>query len=117
MGTKVEWGWKVKQRKDGSLIIIDEGSYQLLPEVYEDTGFTASTVDLTFNADTGRNSIDGWLINDGPDPLTAAFARDGVTYSSAFTVSNNETIDLSKFDIHTLRLTTAGDAAYRVVMI
>ena len=118
MGTKVEWGWKIKQRKDGTIIIIDEGSYRLLPKVYEGSVVNPATVDLDMNADTGRNSIDGWIINDGPAAMQVSFSRDGVVFSEAWTVLTvGETNDLSKFDIDTLRLTSTGTSAYRILLI
>ena len=72
---------------------------------------------IDFNADAGRNSVDGWITVD-TNSLTVEFSRDGLTYGDPWTMNTGENTHLLNFDIDSLRLTHLGsDAAYRIVLI
>jgi hypothetical protein len=89
---------------------------------YEDTDFTAgdSPFVIDFNADTGRNSIDGWIIcgGGGNGDILIEISADGATYGDQFTMKNGENAILKGWDIDTIRITHSGtDSAYRVTLI
>lgn len=73
---------------------------------------------IDFNTDAGRNSVDGWITNDGPGSMSVAFSRDGITYGDNWTMLSGENTHFLGFDIDSLRLTHSGtDGAYRIVLI
>lgn len=88
-------------------------------KTYEDASFLVgdSPFTIDFNDDTGRNSKEGWIINDGPGDFTVQFSRDGVTFGEPWTMKTGELTNVANFDIDTLILTRVGDSAYRVVLI
>lgn len=90
-----------------------------LNETFEDTSFVAgdSPAVLNFNAATGRNSVDGYVICDGPGNMIVDFSRDGATYGGAWTMYSGEMIGVRNYDIHSLRITWVADSAYRVNLI
>jgi len=79
------------------------------------TGISPLLID--FNADAGRNSVDGWITNDGTGDISVAFSRDGVTFGDDWTMKEGENTHFLGFDIDTLRLTWVADADYRIVLI
>jgi hypothetical protein len=74
---------------------------------------------LDFNADAGRNAVDGWITCDGTGvEMTVAFSRDGITFGDDWTIRSGENTGVRNFDIDQLRLTHTGDdVPYRVVLI
>jgi len=90
-----------------------------LNETFEDSNFQAgdSPALLQFNSAAGRNSVDGYVINDGPGAVIVDFSRDGATYGGAWTMYSGEMIGVRNYDIHTLRITHVADSAYRVNLI
>jgi len=96
-----------------------EGVYPGLMETYEDTSFVTgdSPATLDFNADAGRNSTDGYCINDGAGDFYVDYSRDGITFSDKATIKVGERLSLLRLDIDKLRITWIADSSYRVVMI
>jgi hypothetical protein len=77
-----------------------------------------SPLTIDFNADAGRNAIDGWITCDGAGDILVAFSRDGTTFGDNWTIRTGENTSFFRFDIDSLRLTHTGtDSDYRVVLI
>lgn len=95
------------------------GAIDGLNVVFEDTSFVAgdSPAILDFNGSTGRNALDGYIINDGLGDFTVEFTRDGSTYGPAWTMKAGENMSLRNYDIDSLRITHVADSAYRVNLI
>lgn len=98
---------------------VREGHYDFDNKTYEDTlTVDNSPVTVDFNDDTGRNAVEGWIINDGAGTLTVAVSRRGLVFGDAFTVKKGETVDFLRLDIDSLKLTHSGtDADYRIFLI
>jgi hypothetical protein len=112
-------GFDAQVDRNGNLHV-REGVRDFDNKVYEDTDFVLgdSPVTLDFNADTGRNAVEGWIISDGPGDFTVDISRDGLTFGDAFTMKKNEQVDLLRLNIDKLRITHGGtDSAYRVFLI
>lgn len=94
-------------------------SLPFLNVVFEDTSFVAgdSPVVLDFNAAAGRNSVDGYIINDGAGDFTVEFSRDGSTFGPAWTMKAGEMIGVRNYDIDSLRITHIADSSYRINLI
>ncbi len=99
----------------GSLTAAIDG----LNETYEDTSFLVgdSPFVADFNADTGRNALDGYVINDGPGDFTVAFSRDGAIFGGSWTMKSGENISLRNYDVDSIRITYVADSAYRINLI
>lgn len=105
---------------NGNLLVSQATYTGLVNKSYEDTSFVAgdSPATIDFNADAGRNSIDGWIICDGVGDISVEISADGATFGDPFTMKNGENAILNNFDIDTVRISHTGtDSAYRVVLI
>ena len=92
---------------------------EALNKSYEGT-LTAgnSPITIDFNADTGRNGLDGWITCDGPGDISVQFSRDGVTFGDAWTMKAGENSQLRNFDVDSLKITRiSADSNYRIVLI
>ncbi len=98
---------------------VREGHFNGLNKAYEDTSFVSGDSPAThsFNTDTGRNAIDGWLICDGAGNVQIDFSQDGVTFGDKFTVKKGEVVDLLRLNINKIRVTHVSDSAYRIFLI
>ena len=120
---KLTDGVRVAEINTSNELLVTQGALSeaipFLNETYEDTNFVVgdSPALLPFNADTGRNSVDGYVICDGPGNIVCDFSRDGATYGGAWTMYSGEMIGVRNYDIHTLRITHVADSAYRVNLI
>jgi len=92
---------------------------EALNKSYEGT-LTAGNSPLTldFNADAGRNGLDGWVTCDGTGDILVEFSRDGATFGDPWTMKEGENTQLRNFDVDSIRLTRiSADSNYRVVLI
>lgn len=98
---------------------VREGPYPGLNKTYEDTSFVTGESPVThdFNADAGRNAIDGYIICDGPGDIQVDYSRDGVTYGSKWTMKTKEVVNLLHYDIDKIRITWVSDSAYRINLV
>ena len=99
---------------------VREGVYQNDNKVYEDTSFEAgdSPVVLDMFGDTGRKSVDGYLIIDGAGDILVEISRNGLTYGPQFTMKKGERFSMLRIDCDSIRLTHSGtDSAYRVNLL
>jgi hypothetical protein len=88
-----------------------------LSRTFEDATFTATATLKVLKA-LGRNSRDGYIVNDGAGDFTVKFSPDGNLWGDAHTIKKNEVFDLGKIDIHSIIITHSGtDSAYRVMVI
>lgn len=99
-----------------------EMAYSALPGVnksYEGTLIVGdSPLSIDFNADTGRNSLDGWITCDGPGDIQLRFSQNGTVYGDVWTMKPGENTGVRGFDIDTLELIHTGtDSAYRIVLL
>ena len=120
---KITDGARVCEINTSNELLVTQGALSeaipFLNQTYEDTSFVVgdSPVLLQFNSDAGRNSVDGYVICDGPGNIVVDFSRDGATYGGAWTMYSGEMIGVRNYDIHTLRITYVADSAYRVNLI
>jgi len=120
---KITDGIRVAEINASNELLVTQGALSeaipYLNETFEDSAFLAgdSPALLQFNSAAGRNSVDGYVINDGPGAIIVDFSRDGIIYGGAWTMYSGEMIGVRNYDIHTLRLTHVADSAYRVNLI
>ena len=121
---KITDGTRVCEINTNNELLVTQGALSeaipYLNETFEDSSFTAadSPALLDFNSATGRNSVDGYVICDGPGSITVDFSRDGVTFGGTWTMYAGEMIGVRNYDIDTLRIVHSGtDSAYRVNLI
>lgn len=86
---------------------------------YEDTSFVTgdSPIVLDVNTDLGRNSVDGYLINDGDGNILVEFTQDGTSYGAQHTIKKGEILDLEFLNIDSIRLTWVSDSSYRILVV
>lgn len=73
-----------------------------------------SPVTIDVNANLGRNSVDGYLVNDGTGDITVDISHNGSIFLDTFTIKQSEVLELDFIDIDTIRLTHTGtNAGYR----
>lgn len=99
---------------------VREGIYQFDNKVYEDADFTAGESPVTHNmfGDTGRNSVDGYLIVDGPGNILVEISRRGLVYGPQFTMKKGERFSFLRIDAAKVRLAHSGtDSAYRMNLL
>lgn len=96
-----------------------EGALPGLNETYEGIVTVGnSPVTCDFNNDSGRNAMEGWIINDGDGDIQVDYSRDGISFGDKFTVKKGESVDLLRLDIDKLRITrVSADASYRVFLV
>jgi len=89
------------------------------PKKYEGTVAIAGTpVTLPVNTNLGRNSGDGYIVNDGPGDLQVDLSFDGVTYETDITIKKDEILDLGGLNIHTIKIdATVNGTAYRALVV
>lgn len=89
------------------------------PKKYEGSIATAgSPATLDINTDLGRNSGDGYIVNDGPGDLQVDISKDGSTFTENITVKLDEVLDLSGLNIDTIKIdATVNGTAYRCLVI
>jgi hypothetical protein len=87
-------------------------------QAYEDTSFVTGDSPAThdFNADSGRQASDGYIVNDGPGTLTFALSADGTNYGDEITIKAGEKITLTGVEINKLRTTWVSNTAYRILL-
>lgn len=85
------------------------------PEYFEDTNFIAgdSPASLDFNSALGRNSVNGFIINDGPGDFQIRFSVDGAAFGDAITIKNNEVFKWEDISVDTLQVIHVSNSAYR----
>lgn len=100
-------------------LLTREGVYQFDNKVYEDTSFVVgdSPVVLDMFGDTGRRSVDGYIICDGPGDILVEITRNGLTYGPQFTMKKGERFSMLRIDCDSIRLTHSADSAYRVNLL
>jgi hypothetical protein len=86
---------------------------------YEDSAFISTDSPATHdvNNDLGRNSHDGYIVNDGPGDLTYAISDNGSTYGDAHTLKSGETVKLTHLDIDSIKITWVADCGYRIAVV
>ena len=111
-------GYHAQVDKNGNLRV-REGHFDFDNKSYEDTSFVTgdSPAVLPFFTDTGRESVDGYIINDGDGDIQVDISRDGISYGDKFTMKCEETVHLLHWRVNKLRITWVADSAYRVVLI
>ena len=88
-----------------------------LSRSFEDSSFSA-TITLKVLEKLGRNSRDGYIVNDGDGDFTIKHTHDGNLWGDTHTLKKNEVYSLWKIDIHSIIITHSGtDSAYRVMVI
>jgi len=120
---KITDGARVCEINTSNELLVTQGALSeaipFLNVTFEDTNFVAgdSPAVLDFNAAAGRNSVDGYVICDGPGSFTVEFTRDGATYGGVWTMYSGEMIGVRNYDIDSLKITWTADSAYRVNLI
>ncbi|MAF43722.1 MAG: hypothetical protein CMI54_06105 [Parcubacteria group bacterium] len=104
--------------KKGNLRV-REGIYDFDNITYEDTSFVTGDSPAThdFNADAGRNAVDGYIICDGAGNIQVDVSRNGIAFGSKFTMKKGERVNLAHFNIDKIRVTWVSDSAYRINLI
>ena len=87
--------------------------------VFEDTSFVTGDSPATHdvNAGLGRNSVEGYIINDGEGNFTVDISRDGINFDAAWTMKKGEIVCLDHLSIDKIRVTWVSDSAYRINLI
>ena len=90
--------------------------------VFEDTKFEAadSPVIHNVNAALGKNSIFGYLRNDGPGDLLIETSNDGSNYGAQFTLTDGEIFgfDSQEGGANSIRITWSKEnSAYRINLV
>lgn len=90
-----------------------------IPEFFEDTNFVVgdSPVTLDLNTALGRNSTQGWILNDGAGNFTLAFSTDGIAFSDEITLKEGEKISFDNISVDSIRITWVANSSYRVLAI
>jgi len=120
---KITDGSRVCEINTENELLVTQGALSeaipYLNATFEDTSFVLgdSPALLDFNGATGRNSLDGYIICDGPGSIKVDFTRDGATYGGVWTMYAGEMIGVRNYDIDTIRITWVADSAYRVNLI
>lgn len=85
----------------------------------EDSSFVTgdSPVTLDINATLGRNSVDGYILNDGAGDFTVTLSEDGSTFGQDITLKVGEQLDLRTLSIDSIKITWVSDSAYRVFAV
>ena len=98
---------------------VREGHFDFDNKSYEDTNFVTGSSPAThnFNNDTGRNSVDGWIVCDGDGDIQVDISRDGISYGNKMTMKSGEIIDLLRWKVNKIRVTWVSDSAYRIVLL
>jgi len=105
--------------KNGNLHV-REGYHNFDNKTYEDSSFEVGDSPAThdFYGDTGRYSVDGWIVCDGAGDIQVDVSRDGISYGDKFTMKQDEIVDLLRMKISKIRITHTGtDSAYRIYLI
>lgn len=86
---------------------------------YEDTSFVVgeSPRTLDINTDLGKNGRAGYIAIDGPGDITIEISDDGASWGDPFTLKSQDSFDLTRLDVDSIRLTHVADTAYRIVVI
>ena len=84
-----------------------------------DTSFVTgdSPVTLDVNTTLGRNSVDGYIINDGAGTFTVNLSVDGSTFGNDILMKVGESLSLRALDIDSIKITWIADSAYRVFAV
>lgn len=99
---------------------VREGVHNFLNKSYEDSNFVSGDSPAThdFNADTGRNAVDGYIKCDGPGDIQVDYSMNGLTFGDKFTMKEGEAVWLLHYNIDKIRVTHTGtDSSYRIVLI
>jgi hypothetical protein len=105
-------------RSDGALRVRE--LIESLNRVYESSNFVAgdSPAIHSYLADAGYNAINSWVVCDGPGDIRVSYSRDAVNYGEAWRLRQGEMLNLSSFDVATIKITHTGvDSSYRVFMV
>ena len=86
---------------------------------FVDTSFVTgdSPITLDLNTTLVRNSVDGYIVNDGAGDFTVTLSQDGTTFGNAIRMKMGETLSLRALDIDSIKITWIADSAYRVVAV
>lgn len=109
----------VKITMDGEEVTTIPGPIQGRTFVYEDTSFVTgeSPRVLDVNTDLGRNSVDGYIINDGTGNILVEFSDNGTNYGGQHTLQKGEVIDLKNLNIDSIRLIWVSNSSYRILVV
>ena len=111
-------GYDAQVDKFGNLNV-REGAYNFKNKTYETTSFASANSPAVhdFNADMGRNAVDGYIINDGDGDIKVDYSLDGVTFGDKFTMKAGDQVMLLHFNIDKIRVTWVADSAYRINLL
>ena len=92
---------------------------KLLYYSVSDTSFVTgdSPVTLDVNATLLRNSIDGYIMNDGAGSFTVNLSQDGSTFGNDILINNGESFSLKTISIDKIKITWIADSSYRVFAV
>lgn len=104
------------------MTLFNQGQYESPKKLYysvSDTSFVTgdSPVTLDINATLIRNSVDGYIINDGAGDFTVNLSQDGTTFGNDIRMKMGETLSLKTLDIDSIKITWIADSAYRVFAV
>ncbi len=85
----------------------------------EDDNFIVgdSPVTLDVNTTLGKNSTNGYIINDGPGNFTVNLSVDGAVFQDDITMKIGETYSLDDLDVDSIKITWVANSAYRVFAV
>lgn len=101
---------------------MSQNQYDQPKKVYfssEDSSFVTgdSPVTLDVRSTLGRNSVDGYIINDGSGDFTVTLSEDGTNYGQDITMKDSEVLSLKSMSINKVKITWVSDSSYRVFLV
>ena len=96
-----------------------QNTYDIPKDTYfstVDTSFVTgdSPVTLDLNTTLGRNSVDGYILNDGVGDFTVNLSSDGTVFGNDIRIKDGETFNIRALDINSIKITWIANSSYRV---
>jgi len=84
-----------------------------------DTSFVTgdSPVTLDLRTTLGRNSVDGYIQNDGAGDFTVNISADGTTFGDDIRIKSTEKFSIKAISIDSIKITWIADSSYRVFAV
>jgi len=104
------------------MTLINQSQYDTPKETYYstvDTSFVTgdSPVTLDIHTALSRNSIDGYIVNDGAGDFTVNLSEDGTTFGNDIRLKIGDEFSLRALSVDSIKITWVADSSYRVFAV